>query len=610
MAKKKNQQNKYDREHLRRLALYQRMIDDIYDQYAEEAAKIAAVVGDLAPDTLFSFSDYPLTHKRVDKLMSGLKKDILACVVNGINAEWTLANNKNNELARMVFGDNVGRLSQAQYRKYFSTNDKAREAFLSRKTAGLGLSDRVWNYTNQFKTEIELGLDIGIRTGLSADQMSRDLRGYLRNPDKLFRRVRDEHGLLRLSQRAAAYHPGQGVYRSSYKNARRLAVTETNMAYRTADYERWQEMDFVVGIEIRLSNNHTINGLPLTDICDDLAGRYPKDFKFTGWHPHCRCHAVTILKTKEEMAEDTQRILEGKFTTGKSVNAVRDVPAAFNRWVAENRDRIMKADGLPYFLRDNEQYLQQAIRLSEPVAAQVGTVNSLSEVKSVFNRFKIRGNEESYFTDGIAGKFDFLGVRERINAIAEKHGINIDRWTATVHGEGIFNIDAEQSYLSIKDQKFNITRTFFDQADGLMVHHDYFVLGKEFQGKGISKEVFRVFYEQYKAMGVRYITVQANIDIGGYTWMRYGFSATSKDAALSAWDFVEETPLVKKCKAFIEDWYRKNNLPDSHPFPMRLFQEGSWKGRGKEILLGTNWDGVIDLSDASIRKIFESYLGL
>ena len=21
------------------------------------------------------------------------------------------------------------------------------------------------------------------------------------------------------------------------------------------------------------------------DICDDLKGRYPKDFKFTGWHP-------------------------------------------------------------------------------------------------------------------------------------------------------------------------------------------------------------------------------------------------------------------------------------------------------------------------------------
>ena len=50
------------------------------------------------------------------------------------------------------------------------------------------------------------------------------------------------------------YHPGQGVYRSSYKNARRLAVTETNMAYRTSDYLRWQQMEFVVGIRVVMSD--------------------------------------------------------------------------------------------------------------------------------------------------------------------------------------------------------------------------------------------------------------------------------------------------------------------------------------------------------------------
>ena len=44
----------------------------------------------------------------------------------------------------------------------------------------------------------------------------------------------------------------------------------------TADYERWQQLDFVVGIEIKLSNNHTLNGMPFTDICDKLKGRYPK----------------------------------------------------------------------------------------------------------------------------------------------------------------------------------------------------------------------------------------------------------------------------------------------------------------------------------------------
>lgn len=88
---------------------------------------------------------------------------------------------------------------------------------------------------------------------------------------------------------------------------RRMAVTESNIAYRTADYERWQQMTFVVGIEIELSNNHTVKGgdgkpHAFYDICDELAGRYPKDFKFTGWHPHCRCHAVTIMKTDDELA--------------------------------------------------------------------------------------------------------------------------------------------------------------------------------------------------------------------------------------------------------------------------------------------------------------------
>ena len=60
-------------------------------------------------------------------------------------------------------------------------------------------------------------------------RLSRDVRRYLRNPDKLFRRVRDKHGNLRLSKAAKAYHPGRGVYRSSYRNALRLTATENNM---------------------------------------------------------------------------------------------------------------------------------------------------------------------------------------------------------------------------------------------------------------------------------------------------------------------------------------------------------------------------------------------
>ena len=101
---------------------------------------------------------------------------------------------------------------------------------------GLNLSDRIWNYTNSFKEEIEMGLDIGLGEGKSASELSSELKRYLNNPDELFRRVRDKHGNLHLSSRAKAYHPGRGVYRSSYKNAMRLAGTETNMAYRITSY--------------------------------------------------------------------------------------------------------------------------------------------------------------------------------------------------------------------------------------------------------------------------------------------------------------------------------------------------------------------------------------
>lgn len=370
----------YDKTHLRNITAICTRIDRIFKKAAEEAALIGVSVKDAPGDRIFSFDDYPQTRKQADRLVEALHSSLETAVVNGIRGAWALSNGKNDALVRRVFGTKADDMSEAQRRRYFSNNAQALEAFLARKAQGLGLSDRVWRYTDAFKSEIEMGIDLGLRSGQSAAAMARDLRQYLRHPDKLFRRVRDQHGLLQLSKAAKDFHPGRGVYRSSYMNARRLAATETNIAYRTADHLRWQQMDFVVGIEIVLSNNHTIrlqpgekvsdlpgqmraDGTPkanavrtLTDICDTLAGRYPKDFKFTGWHPHCRCHAVTILKTEEEMARDTRRILDGRQPLADSANTVTDTPEAFKGWVENNRDRIAASRSLPYFIRDNAKY--------------------------------------------------------------------------------------------------------------------------------------------------------------------------------------------------------------------------------------------------------------
>lgn len=417
----------YDKTHLRNMAAIGTRIDRIFKKATEEAAKIGVSIKAALPDDrIFSFADFPETKKQIERLLTALQQSMETTIVNGVRSAWTLSNNKNNALVSRIFGDRVGDLSKEQYRRYFSTNGDALDAFLQRKEQGLNLSDRVWRYTTEFKREIELGLDLGIRTGESAAGMTRSLRQYLQHPDKLFRRVRDKHGNLKLSKAANAFHPGRGVYRSSYKNARRLAATETNIAYRTSDHLRWQQMEFVVGIEIKLSNNHTLNGVPLTDICDTLKGKYPKDFKFVGWHPHCRCHAVTVLKTDDEMAEDTRRILDGKEPTKTSTNTVRDVPPAFKSWVEDHAERIELGGNLPYFLQDNQKRVDRILGIIEEAPAKTAldiaaerhanrTPEQAASIQQRWNEARIAGIKD-YIQQGYLSK----EVAENLPELAAK----------------------------------------------------------------------------------------------------------------------------------------------------------------------------------------------
>ena len=346
--------NDYDKRHAAYIEALTKKLESIYRSIIRQAVKHGLSVNfDATRGDIFDFDKFPKLKKRMEELMADMQARILAEVVNGITSGWNLSGEKNDYLVEQVLKSSG--LTEEQITEYRTTrNTEARDAFLRRKVGGLGLSDRVWNLTEQFKTELELALDVGIGEGRSAQQISRDVRQYLNQPDKLFRRVRDKHGNLKLSKAAAAYHPGQGVYRSSYKNALRMARTEVNMAYRSADHERWSEEWFVIGIEVRLSNNHTCNGKPLVDICDYLKGQYPKTFKFTGWHPQCRCYAIPITYGKDEVIEYIKARREGKDVSGwKFKGEVKEPNDGFKKWVDENAGRVARMRSTPYFIRDN-----------------------------------------------------------------------------------------------------------------------------------------------------------------------------------------------------------------------------------------------------------------
>lgn len=336
----------YQYEHLLRANQYSGRLTRIYDSYVAEFTKLAETL-DIDPKKVFSFADYPEALERCNKTLEKVVRDVEIFFDRATREEWAESNLKNDELVDYLF-EKTG-IPKERLQAFYNRNTDALRAFQTRKENGFTISDRIWKVTDQYKGEIELGIDLALGEGKSAAQLSRDVRQYLKEPNNLFRRVRDKHGNLVLSKRAAAFHPGQGVYRSSYKNAMRLARTEVNMAYREADAARWDELPFVVGYEIHLSGRH-----PEPDICDDLKGKYPKPFKFRGWHPHCFCYCTTILSTDEEFDEMQRRILNGDdISNMPSANEVTDVPEGMKDWISDNAERAKGWSSVPNFIKDN-----------------------------------------------------------------------------------------------------------------------------------------------------------------------------------------------------------------------------------------------------------------
>lgn len=106
-------------------------------------------------------------------------------------------------------------------------------------------------------------------------------------------------------------------------------------------------------------------------------------------------------------------------------------------------------------------------------------------------------------------------------------------------------------------------------------------------------------------MGIRYITLDANLDVGGYAWARYGFNATSKRHAMAPMNLCRNKGVRNAAQKIIDDYYQVNGLPDWAEFPMHLLTEKIW---GKSYLLGSSWSGVLDLMNTEQIATFEKYL--
>ena len=333
---------KYEKELLRMIARQQYSISRIFGDFTKE---ISPVLLKWRKQKGGVWHGNEQIRKELLRSLNKLRKDLRGFIGEQTSSAWLLSADKNDAFMDDFLKDIT--VPEFFTGKIMDRNLDVLKVFQKRIAGGMNLSQRVWVLTNDTKRQIEYFLQAGLTTGRSAPKLASDLKNYLVYPDKVFRRVRDkETGKLKLSRPAKNFHPGKGLYRSSYKNALRLAANETNMAYRFADHLRWKQNDAVLGFEVKLSNEHSYR-MPDGDICDELAGIYPKGFKFVGWHPGCFCYAVPVLMSQK----DFSRYLTGKLEP--KTKYINNIPTRTKSYVKNNTERIDNWSSKPYWLKDN-----------------------------------------------------------------------------------------------------------------------------------------------------------------------------------------------------------------------------------------------------------------
>lgn len=406
-------------EQITRLLLYASSdVNKLYDKLIKELSKVTATsTTRITPDELYTIAKActPSEKERVQALLDKYTKALQAVIQQGITlAVLHSANIQQKALAAYTRWEGK---EVEQWRK-----DTANAFIRSRmkRDGGLNLSDRVWNYTQQTKGEFELAvsqvLEQGIGKGISAETLGRQVRRFLNNPDMMYRRyhmkklmsdgtkkdvvewrrrVVDEQGKVHFVKEDLA-KVGSGVYRSSRQNALRLTITETNMAYNFANCERWSSEPYVLGIRIRLSGNH-----PEEDICDELAGDYPKDFMWRGWHPRCRCSMSSILMDRDsEEWKHLRSLPENEYKAYQSPNAVKNVPEKFNKWCERNAKKLDLArerGKLPYFVKDNIEAVGKVVGWNEEAILT-------KEIIEVRKMARASGNKIQSIAESIAQK--------------------------------------------------------------------------------------------------------------------------------------------------------------------------------------------------------------
>lgn len=367
---------------LQLFAAYAKRLDKLYDDFVTRLIATLPLSEDevwqkLADNPLFLFDDLPYMKARLQHIFDDYVNKQVLCYKAGITDGVALAFSQDKI--------NLGKYTILQDEAIKAARNAAVASFIKNRMSraeGMSLSDKVWNYSQLGKSEVEMGISNvikdGLKAGTSAEELGRKVRQYLNNPTMMYRRywvnVATAGGGKKKVARWYRRHidektgkvtfkdeplerVGTGVYRSARMNGYRLMRTEINMSYHKANASRWAQEPFVYGIRIWLSPQH-----PKPDICDELVGEYPKDFIFSGFHPNCLCASAPLTLWGDEKRDFYRRLMKGEDMSNfhsKYEITEKNMNPNWKRYIEQQHGAILKAGErgkLAYHLQDNQKY--------------------------------------------------------------------------------------------------------------------------------------------------------------------------------------------------------------------------------------------------------------
>ena len=261
---------KDETDHLNNIEDYSDKIKKIINQIVRDYIALQITMHLLSPKKRFSFSLFPKAERSLQKIFKNAKIRLTDLIRSGIKKEWRGNTPNVNE-------------------------------FINREINGLTLSDRINNLINNIRQEAEAIIDVGLPN--------------IKNSDLLAYRLREKYG-------STVSKP-----KSSYSIASSLIFGELHTSYRFSKLLEWQDDDAITGYEVKRTHGET-----KCDVCNNLAGIYPKDFIFLGWHINCLCYAEPIYGKKP----------------------IIDIPKAAQIWWYDNQSGV--SSYLPYFITDNAKF--------------------------------------------------------------------------------------------------------------------------------------------------------------------------------------------------------------------------------------------------------------